>query len=786
MIALLKKELRLFFGSFTGYVIITGFLILNWLWLWALKTDSNILNSGFADLSQFFNSTAWLFILVIPALTMKSFSDEYQTGTIEILKTKPISDWDLILGKFAATLVIITLMLLPTLFYVYSVFNLAIPVGNIEFGSLLGSYLGLIFLAATFTTIGLWISSFSKSILISLLAAITVSFLVFSGIQEFADLLPNYHLESFAMLTHFTSISRGVVDLRDLIYFVLVSFFFLNLTYFSVSTAKNKNKLLYRLIIIVMIYIASSTIHKRFDLTEDKKYSLSGLSIKILKNIDEPAVVKIYLEGDFPSEFKRLQTETKQLLEELKAINRNLKILFIDPKDNLTELIKKGLAPSRLTVEENGITSESIILPWATITYKNKTENIGLLKNSNPKDTQEKQLENSIQNLEYAFISALKKVSSKKEKSIVILAGNGELEDIYLYNLLENLGTNYHLAKFTLDSIKTSPKETIEHLNSYNLAIIAKPTKAFSEEEKYALDQYLLNGGKSIWMVDNIHAEMDSLHSNGKTLAYPRKLNLDDFFFRYGARINQNLIKDLYAAKIALATGNTGNKTNFENFLWLYAPLVTPTNNHPIVNHISPVKFSFVSSIDTLKNDIKKTVLLKSSTLSKEVQIPAIIELSSVMEKPDPSSYRNGNKTLGLLLEGSFTSAYKDRIKPIEIENAKETGIPSKMILIADGDIGKNQVHKGKPLELGIDKWTQEYYGNKEFLLNSIEYLLDDTGLITIRSKKISLKILDKTKVLQNKTFWQALNLCIPILLTLIFGTAYYCYKKNKYGRSIS
>ena len=786
MIALLKKELRLFFGSFAGYVIITGFLILNWLWLWALNTDSNILNSGFADLSQFFNSTAWLFILVVPALTMKSFSDEYQTGTIEILKTKPVSDWDLILGKFTATLVIIILILLPTLFYAYSIFNLAMPVGNIEFGSLIGSYIGLIFLAASFASIGLWVSSFSKSILVALLAAITVSFLVFSGIQEFAKLLPNYNLESFAMLTHFTSISRGVIDMQDIIYFVLVSFFFLNLTNFNISTKKNKNKLLYSLIIISIIYIASSNFNKRFDLTQDKKYTLSPSSIEILENLDQPAVVRIYLEGDFPSEFKRLQTETKQLLEELKAINRNLKIFFIDPKKNLSELIKKGLAPSRLTVEENGVTSESIILPWATVTYKNKTENIGLLKNSNPKDTQEKQLENSIQNLEYAFVSALKKVSSKKEKSIVILAGNGELEDIYLYSLLENLGTNYHLAKFTLDSVKTSPKKTLEHLNSYNLAIIAKPTKAFSEKEKYALDQYLLNGGKSIWMVDNIHAEMDSLQRNGKTLAYPRNLNLDDFFFRYGARINQNLIKDLYASKISLATGNTGNKTNFESFLWFYAPLVTPTNNHPIVNNISPVKFSFVSSIDTLKNNIKKTILLQSSTLSKEIQTPAIIKLNSVSEKPDPTMYRNGNKTLGLLLEGAFTSAYKDRIKPIEIENPKETGVPSKMILIADGDIGKNQVHQGKPIELGIDKWTQEYYGNKEFLLNSIEYLLDDTGLISIRSKEISLKTLNKNKVLQNKTFWITLNFFIPILLTLIFGSAYYYYKKNKYGKPIS
>ena len=783
MYALLKKELRLFLGSLAGYLIIASFQIINWLWLWALNTDSNILDSGFADLTQFFNSTAWLLICIVPALTMKSFSDEFQTGTIEILKTKPLSYWDLILGKFTAIVIIIGLMLLPSLFYVYSIYSLAVPVGNIEFGSLIGSYIGLLFLAAAYTSIGIYISSLSKSSLISLLATIVLCFFLFTGILEFASMIPDLNLESIALQTHFTSISRGVIALRDLFYFILVIFLFLSLTYYSISAKKNKPKLFYSLVIILLLSITNANVYQRFDLTQDKKYTLSLSSVHILENIDEPAVLRIYLEGDFPPEFKRLQLETKQLTEELKAINSNLKILFIDPKNKINELVKKGLAPSRLTVEENGVISESIILPWATVSYKNKTENISLLKNSNPLDSQEKQLENSIQNLEYAFVNALKNVSSKKEKSIAVLSGNGEFEDMYLYSLLENLGSKYHLAKFTLDSIKKNPKTTFSHLNSYNLALIAKPTIAFSEEEKYALDQYLLQGGKTIWMLDHMHAEMDSLRSNGKMLSYPRNLNLDDFFFRYGARINQNLIKDLYASKIALATGNTGNKTNFKNFIWLYSPLVTPIHNHPIINNINPVHFSFVSSIDTLKNSIKKTVLLKSSKLSKEVQTPSIIELNTVLEKPDPKNYNNGNKTLALLLEGSFTSAYKDRLKPFQIQNPKEIGVPSKMILIADGDIGKNQIHNGKPLELGIDKWTQEYYGNKEFLLNSIEYLLNDTGLISIRSKEIKLKLLDKNKIIQHKTFWQFLNLCIPLLIIVLFASLYYYTKKRKYGK---
>lgn len=782
MLAILKKELRLFFGSLGAYTIILGFLIINGLWLWVLKTDANILDSGFANLSNFFHSTAWLFILVIPALTMKSFSEEYISGTIEIIKTKPIGNLEFVLGKFFSILIIIGFMLSPTLIYVFSIYELATPVGSIEIGSIIGSYLGLFLLASSFIAIGLWISSWTKNILISLLSSVFVSFIIYSGLSDLNSLLPGLNLDSFSLSVHFISIARGVVDTADLVYFLVVTIFFCQCAVFSLSSIRSKKKIASLILISVSLVGLSNSFHNRFDLTSDQKYTLSPASESILATLDENAVIKVYLEGDFPPKFKRLQTETKQFLEELKMINDKIKVLFIDPKEQLQKLTAKGLSPSRLTIEENGVVSESVIIPWATLSYKNKQENISLLKDGDPKDTQEQQLENSIQNLEYAFLHAVKNISSKKEKSIAILSGNGELEDIYLYSLLKSIGSNYHLAKFTLDSVQTNPLKTVEHIKSFDLALIAKPTTAFTEEEKYTIDQYILNGGRSLWMLDNVQAEMDSLFQNGKTLAYSKNLNLDDFFFRYGARVNQNLVKDLYASKIALATGNTGNKTNFENFLWFYAPLVSSKTDHPIVNNISPVSLSFVSSIDTLKNDVKKTILLQSSLLSKEVQVPTIIELNSVMENPDPKTYKNGSKILGLLLEGNFTSAYKDRIKPLQVPNALEKGNNNKMILIADGNIGKNQIHKGKPLELGVDKWTQQYYGNKEFLSNAIEYLLDDTGLIRIRSKKINLRLLNKQKVFENKTYWQLFNLFGPILMVSIIGFILHLRKKKLYS----
>ena len=333
-----------------------------------------------------------------------------------------------------------------------------------------------------------------------------------------------------------------------------------------------------------------------------------------------------------------------------------------------------------------------------------------------------------------------------------------------------------------MDSVASNPQRTLAQLNNYDLIVVAKPTKAFTEKEKYTLDQYTLQGGNSIWMLDNVHAEMDSLYTTGRTLAYPRDLNLDDFFFRYGARFNTDLIKDLYASKISLATGNTGNKTNYQKFLWYYHPLVTPEKNHPIVRNISPVNFQFASSIDTLKNNIQKTVLLKSSVLSKTVKTPSIVALKTVAEKPNPQNYNQGNHTLGLLLEGNFTSAYKDRQKPFDNKNAKEIGLPAKMILIGDGDIARNQIHNGKPLALGTDKWTQAFYGNKEFLTNAVSYMLDTTGLIHIRSKSIALKLLNKQKSAQDKPYWQFVTIGGPLLLLSFAAIFVLSYRKRTYG----
>ncbi len=392
------------------------------------------------------------------------------------------------------------------------------------------------------------------------------------------------------------------------------------------------SKISYLFIGLLFINFFGSKFYKRFDLTEDNRYTLSSTTKNILGNVSNILQIKVYLQGDFPAEFKRLQTETKQHLEELRAFNKNIQYRFVNPSEIAQKLIDNGLNASRLQVQENGKISEIVIFPWAVIHYKNKTEKVALLKDifSN---SQNEQLESSIQNLEYEFTNGIHKIISKKSKKIAILKGNGELGDIYIADFLRKLSEYYHLAPFTLDSVAKQPQKTLTELSEFDVAIIAKPTEKFTEAEKFTLDQFTMNGGKSLWMIDNVQAELDSLMETGESLAFPRDLGLTDFFFNYGIRINTDLITDLYSSQIPLATGNIGNQTQFNSFLWSYYPLLNSLNNHAINTNIEAVNVKFANSIDTLKNSIHKTVLLQSSPLSKPIGTPAIVSLKTIAKK---------------------------------------------------------------------------------------------------------------------------------------------------------
>lgn len=364
------------------------------------------------------------------------------------------------------------------------------------------------------------------------------------------------------------------------------------------------------------------------------------------------------------------------------------------------------------------------------------------------------------------------------------MRGNGELPDAYIADFIRSVQEYYFVAPFTLDSVAANPQKTLQDLREYDLVIEAKPTEAYTEQEKFVLDQYLLSGGKFIWMVDQVAMETDSLFTpTGNAFALPRELNLGDYFFKYGLRINPTLVNDIYSAPIILASGR-GNDTQFNPYPWFYFPLTVSNRNHPVVNNIEAVKFEYTSPMDTLRNGIQKTILLTSSPSTKIEGTPKEINLSSVNQEPDLSTYTAGEQPLAVLLEGKFESVYKNRLKPFEIPDPLEAGKETAMLVISDGDIVKNQLQQGAPLELGFDRFTGTTYGNKEFLMNSVNYLLDDSGLIKIRSKEISIAFMDLREAEENRLFWQIINIAAPLALLGLFAFAFIFLRRRKYMRN--
>ena len=552
---------------------------------------------------------------------------------------------------------------------------------------------------------------------------------------------------------------------------------------------KNIKHIAIILIAIIAINFVSSKVYKRFDLTSDKRYTLSEAALKTIDDVDSPIIVDVFLEGDFPSEFKRLQAETKQLLEEFTAYNHNIKFNFINPivdESNrdlvVQQLSERGLTPLQLSVQENGKSSQELIFPWALASYNNQTVKIPLVKNKIGA-TQQELVNNSVQHLEYAFADGFSKLVNPKKRKVAVLKGNAELEDKYIADFIKTLGAYYYTAAFTLDSVATNAQGTLDKLKTYDLIVAAKPTEAFSEKEKFVLDQFTMNGGKSLWLIDAVAMDKDSLYNeSGKSYATTRELNLTDFFFKYGVRINPVLVNDLYSAPITLAIGE-GSQAQFQPVKWQYSPLAKNANSHPIVNNLNFVKFDFANQIDTLKNDIKKTILLKSSPLSKIDGTPKEISLEIVTKEPNPKTYNKGNQNLAVLLEGTFTSVYNNRVKPFNLSEEKNKSVPTKMIVVADGDVIKNDVGRSGPQELGFDRWTGQTYGNKEFLLNAVNYLLDDDGLINIRSKEIAIAFLDEQEVAAQKTKWQVINILLPLVLLALFGFIFNYLRKKKYTK---
>lgn len=543
------------------------------------------------------------------------------------------------------------------------------------------------------------------------------------------------------------------------------------------------------ILFLVAINLLAGQLHHRFDLTEDRRYTLSKPAVEVAQRFAAPVTVDILLDGDLPAEFSWLKSETVQLLEAFASKNPNIRYNLVDPMEDpqqaeqtIANLQALGIQPASVTVEEQGRVTNELVFPWAIVNQGDRTVKVPLLKNKLGSTTEDR-INNSVQQLEYAFADAFTKLTLVEKKNIAVIKGNGQLEDIHLADFLTNIREYYNIGPITLDSVATDPQGVLDQLLEYDLALIAHPTQAFTEEEKYVLDQFMVQGGKTLWLVDRVAMDMDSIHAGGgRAFALPKELNLGDLFFNYGLRINPVLVNDLYFTQIVLASGE-GSESQYNPLPWYYHPMVFSRNDHPINTNIEAVRFQFTSPIELLGEAYKKSVLLASSPLSKTDGTPREISLDLLNSPPDRASYDKGLLPLAVLVEGGFGSMYNNRIKPLKLKNVLDKGPDNKMILISDGDLIKNQVSSGRPLELGYDKWTSNFYGNKEFLINCTNYLLDDTGLLELRSKRVSIPLLDPEKIAAQKDKWRLLNIGLPLLLALVLGLGFGWYRKRKFAR---
>jgi len=553
------------------------------------------------------------------------------------------------------------------------------------------------------------------------------------------------------------------------------------------------SELLIGLILLISLNIVGQYIFSRFDLTSDKRYTISEATKEKLKGLEDVVFVRIYLDGDLPAGFKRLKNSTREMLEEFRVYaNDNIQYEFIDPSaepdqkvrnDIYRELSKKGLNYTNLKTKDGDKVSEQIVFPGLIMSYREREVPLQLLKSQIGADP-EVMLNNSIQQLEYELISTIKKVSENYKKRLAFIEGHGELKELEVADISQALSEFYAVERIKIDG-------KLDALDYLDAIIIAGPDSQYTEKDKYMIDQFIMKGGKVLWLVESVFADQDSLRKNTITLGLPKSVNLEDQLFKYGVRINTDFILDLRALPIPIITGMIGNQPKQEFFPWYYYPLLMSENKHPIVNNIEAVMSNFVSSIDTVGSNanIRKTPLLQTSQYTKLVLAPHRISFNILREAPDERSYTKSFQNVAILLEGEFESVFKNRLNPEVTQNPdfkyRDLSKETKMIVISDADIIRNKVNWDKKefYALGYDRFTQRTYGNKEFIMNCMHYLLDDDGLINARSKEFRIRLLDKQRIEKEKKKWQILNTAFPIALVLLFGSLLAWIRKRKYAK---
>ncbi|MCB9316800.1 MAG: gliding motility-associated ABC transporter substrate-binding protein GldG [Lewinellaceae bacterium] len=549
--------------------------------------------------------------------------------------------------------------------------------------------------------------------------------------------------------------------------------------------------------IILFVNIIANSFYAHLDLTEEKRFTLTKPTKAMLSALEDRIYVQVLLQGEFPAGFKRLQTATREMLDDFRSVTGYIDYQFLDPLEGSTDdikarqkaLLEDGIAPVNLRVNEQGESKQQLIYPVAVFHYGQRKVVVNLLENQSPTLMPDEVVNNSVSLLEYKFANAIKKLQAENRAAILFTRGHGELDELETIDLERSLHQFYDTDRIALDSvIQIDPKIC-------QLLVVAKPRGPFSERDKFKIDQFIMQGGKVLWLIDRLNASLDSLRQQLRFYPVDYPLNIEDMLFKYGVRIQPDMVLDIECSKIPLQVGVVGNAPQFQLFGWPYFPAVRPTGRHPVVKNLDRVELKFCSSIDTIrtKTPVRKTVLLQSSRYSRLQFSPIELNFGIVRSELNPENFNKGPQTVGVLLEGVFPSNFENRVSQDMLAGLKQVGVDyrnasvpdNRMIVISDGDVAANVIRNRESKEwlpLGYNRYENSTYANKELLLNAVEYLIDATGVIEARSKEVKLRLLDTVRARDEQTFWQVINLGLPLVFLGIFGAVFFWRRKRKYA----
>jgi len=791
MISLLKKELLQFFGSLIAYLILAVFALIAGLFLWFFDGNMNIIQGGYASLSPFFDLAPWLYLFLIPAVTMRLFSEEMKSGTLELLLTRPLSIGQLIFAKLMASFLVVVFTVILSLVYFYSVYQLGNPTGVMDVGATMGSYLGLLFLALCFLAVGLFTSALSENQLVAFVLAVLLSFFLFSGFEMLSDLILaeswSLALLSLGISAHYESMSKGLLDSRDLFYFLTIMVLFLALTRIALQwkrvrmTLLSKKVAVWWMVGVGLLFLTQLRLF-RIDFTAEKRYTLSPVTIRVLEKIDKPLMADIYLEGDLPPGFRQLKLAIEEKLEDLRQVGpQSIYLRNIDPYKEVPakerdayfkQLFQHGIVPTDLRIKtEQGITTK-LIFPTVVLHYGDRSVVLNLL-NNDPAQPAEVKLNRSIEMLEYELMNGIRTLIREQPIHVAFLEGHQEADSLQLYDISAALAKSFAVSRVNCEQLLTNS-------DSIKVLVVAAPQAKFPERDKLILDQYLMKGGRLVWLIDPVKVSLDSLSEGMTTLALPLDLNLTDQLFQYGVRLNSDLIQDAESLKIRVNTAPIGASPNYSLAQWFFSPLLHPAQSHPVGKNVNPVVAEFISSLDTVgeHSGIRKQVLLRSSDFSRRNQVPMQVSLGMIDVVPSRDFFNKSNLVTGILLEGKFSSVYKNRMLDqtgfsSDFKIDKESA-PTKIAVFSDGGLISNRVNRitNEPLysTLGYDRVSKITYGNRDLFLNLVQYLTDDVALYELRGKSWQLRLLDKVKVNASDNFYRWINLLLPLVILLVGG----------------